>query len=112
MKRAIINFDDPATRREWLRRLQISVKNRAQNAGMDFTLCREYAAKLYDDQEGCCAVSGIKFHLESYPKVLVKHPFAPSIDRILSDGRGPKTGTYQWGRKVSAKRQGRRGKQP
>jgi hypothetical protein len=28
----------------------------------------------------------MKFSLERYPNALVKHPFAPSIDRKLSDG--------------------------
>ena len=39
--------------------------------------------KLYRDQEGRCAVSGIAFSLE--PRIthaFVKHPFAPSVDRI------------------------------
>ena len=35
---------------------------------------------------GRCAVTGISFHLQSFPDALVKHPFAPSIDRKLSSG--------------------------
>jgi hypothetical protein len=31
-------------------------------------------------------VSGVKFDFERFPDALVKHPFAPSIDRILSSG--------------------------
>jgi hypothetical protein len=80
------NFRYAAYRSEWLGRLQASAANRARKAGMDFELPEGFAAKLFDDQEGRCAVSGIELNLESYDKALVKHPFAPSIDRILSDG--------------------------
>lgn len=40
---------------------------------------------LWDRQDGRCAVSGIEFHDEAYPKALVKRPFAPSLDRINPD---------------------------
>jgi hypothetical protein len=53
---------------------------------MQFTLPLEFAATLYERQHGRCAVSGVKFDLERFPDALVKHPFAPSIDRILSSG--------------------------
>jgi hypothetical protein len=53
---------------------------------MQFTLPSEFAATLYERQHGRCAVSGVKFDLERFPDALVKHPFAPSIDRILSTG--------------------------
>jgi hypothetical protein len=53
---------------------------------MSFAIEPEFVAKLYDDQRGCCAVSGIEFNLERIPDALVKHPFAPSIDRRRSSG--------------------------
>jgi len=86
IKRTNVNFADPAARREWLRRLQARAANRAQKAGLRFTLTPDFAVKLYEQQHGRCAVSGIEFNLGSYPKALVKHPFAPSIDRTFSDG--------------------------
>jgi len=35
-------------------------------------------------QRGCCAVSGTSFNDERFDHGLVKHPFAPSLDRIDS----------------------------
>jgi hypothetical protein len=43
-------------------------------------------AELYDRQWGLCAVSRLKFNLKRFPDALVKHPYAPSIDRVLSSG--------------------------
>jgi hypothetical protein len=53
---------------------------------MAFTLPPEYTVKLDKDQDGRCAVTGLKFNLERFPDALVKHPFAPSVDRRLSSG--------------------------
>jgi hypothetical protein len=114
MRKRSIDFDDPEDRPKWLRRLQRAAENRAHKAGMDFKLPAEYAAKLYNDQDGRCAVSGIKFDLERFPDALVKHPFAPSIDRVLSDGHytpdnvrlvcvAVNFGMGQWGQEVYMK---------
>jgi hypothetical protein len=79
------SLDDPDTRRKWLRRLQANAKSGARKREILFKLdCPDFAATLYDRQHGCCAVSGIAFNLERYDDALVKHPFAPSIDRRLS----------------------------
>jgi hypothetical protein len=83
---SFVNFDDPRERREWLQRLQASARGRARKAGMSFTLPSEYTVKLDRDQDGQCAVTGIKFNLERFADALVKHPFAPSVDRRLSSG--------------------------
>jgi hypothetical protein len=53
---------------------------------MPFTLPPEYTVKLDKDQDGRCAVTGLRFNLERFPDALVKHPFAPSVDRRLSSG--------------------------
>jgi hypothetical protein len=82
----VLDFGDPLTRRDWLRRLQASAEGRARKAQMRFTLPPEFAATLYDRQLGRCAVSGIEFNLQRFADALVKHPFAPSIDRKLSSG--------------------------
>jgi hypothetical protein len=83
-----MSFDDPAWRRKFLRRLQATASSRANRAGMKFDLPPEFALALYDQQDGCCAVSGTKFNLERFDGALVPHPFAPSIDRVLSLGGG------------------------
>jgi hypothetical protein len=76
-----------------------------------FELCDGYADLLWDRQDGRCDVTGIGFHLQSFPDALVKHPFAPSIDRKLSSrGYTPDNvrlvcvaanfGMGQWGEEV------------
>lgn len=111
MPERTVSLDDPASRRKWLRRLQASAKTRARKAGMLFTLPPEFALTLYERQHGRCAVSGIKFDLERFPDALVKHPFAPSVDRILSSGHytpdnvrlvcvAVNFGMGQWGQEV------------
>jgi len=78
------DFDDPAQRRRWLRKLLVSAKRRARKAGMAFDLTPEFADTLWKD--GRCAVTGLSFNLQAYRDALVRHPFAPSIDRKLSSG--------------------------
>jgi hypothetical protein len=84
--RVELSLNDPAARDEWLRRLQGRAENRARRAEMAFRLPPGFALRMYHRQDGCCAISGIRFNLKRYPKALVKHPFAPSIDRKLSSG--------------------------
>jgi hypothetical protein len=82
-----MSFDDPEWRLDWLRRLLRRANRRADRARIKFDLKNpEHAATLDDLQRGCCAVSGVKFNLKRFDDALVKHPFAPSIDRILSSG--------------------------
>lgn len=115
MPERMVSLDDPASRREWLRRLQSSAETRAKRAKkkvkMKFALPPEFAVTLYERQHGRCAVSGVKFHVERFPDALVKHPFAPSIDCILSDGHytpdnvrlvcvAVNFGMGQWGQEV------------
>lgn len=87
-----MDFDDPEFRRRWLRRHQNNARNRARRAGLAFDLCEgtteheSTAENLYNAQGGWCAVTGVRFSLEAYPKALVKHPFAPSLDQRLPKG--------------------------
>jgi hypothetical protein len=53
---------------------------------MLFTLPPEYTINLDRDQCGRCAVTGLQFNLQRFADALVKHPFAPSVDRRLSSG--------------------------
>ena len=41
---------------------------------------------MFQRQKGLCAISGLPFSLTEFADVLVKHPFAPSLDRISSRG--------------------------
>src|SRR5260370_1164588 len=78
------DLDDPAVCAAWLRRLQMNARGQARKREIPFELPDGYAAELYRRQNGCCAVSGFRFNLKRYADALVKHPFAPSIDRTLS----------------------------
>ena len=53
---------------------------------MAFGLDDAVMARLWERQGGCCAVSGLEFTDEEFPKALVKRPFAPSVDRIVPGG--------------------------
>jgi hypothetical protein len=64
-----------------------SAKGHAHKRGFAFELPKDFPEKLYNQQHGKCAVSGVEFSLQpSFPENLVKHPFAPSIDRKLWKG--------------------------
>lgn len=53
---------------------------------MHHDLTDDHAVLLYEEQGGCCAVSDLRFSLSRFPNVLVKHPFAPSLDRKRASG--------------------------
>jgi hypothetical protein len=69
-----------------LRVLLASAKRRARTARWAFDIGDddESLDALWND--GRCAVTGRKFSLQRFPDALVKHPFAPSLDRKLSSG--------------------------
>jgi hypothetical protein len=56
-------------------------KGRAKRRGVA-CLTREELDVLWQRCEGRCAVSGLEFTDEIFPKALVKRPFFPSIDQI------------------------------
>jgi hypothetical protein len=108
------DMDDPADRKEFLHHLFTSARYRALKAKMDFKLTHEIVEELYDQQEGRCAISGYPFNFERFPEALVKMPFAPSIDRVLSSGDYTEDnvrlvcvavnfGINQWGKEVYMK---------
>jgi hypothetical protein len=81
-----MDFDDPIERRKWLARCVASAKGHARKAGRPFELTTEFIETLYAQQKGRCAVTGFRFDQRRFPEALVKHPFAPSIDRRSSSG--------------------------
>ena len=63
-----------------------SARSRAKRSGMAFDLTLSGIKTMCDRQQERCAISGLKFDLVRYEDAFVKHPFAPSIDRIDSNG--------------------------
>ncbi len=106
-----MDFDDPIERRKWFARLVASAKGHARKAGRPFELTTEFIETLYAQQKGRCDVTGLQFNQQRFADALVKHPFAPSIDRRSSSGGYTKDnvrlvcvavnfGMGQWGEEV------------
>lgn len=63
--------------------LLYSAKTRADKNNLDYQLDLEWLLSLYQEQEGCCLLTGIKLQFDSHHggKRHVK-PFSPSLDKI------------------------------
>lgn len=70
----------------WLGNLVPRSRRRAARAGFPNDLASDHGQHLFEQQTGLCAISGLPFSLTQFPGVLVKHPFAPSLDRVSSRG--------------------------
>jgi hypothetical protein len=81
-----MDFDDPIERRNWLTKLVASAKGHAKKADRPFELTTEFIESLYAQQNGRCEITGLQFTQQRFDEALVKHPFAPSIDRRSSSG--------------------------
>ncbi len=69
---------------KWLRALVPRSRHRAGRSGLMHDLPADQGWQLFQQQQGLCAISGLAFSLAEFSGVLVKHPFAPSLDRISS----------------------------
>jgi hypothetical protein len=56
-------------------------KNRAKEKSLPFDLTPEFLIQLWQEQCGCCVLTGVLFNLSGSDTHSV-HPDAPSIDRI------------------------------
>ncbi len=65
-----------------LAKLLAMAKNRAKEKEVPFNLTHEYLIQLWEENLGCCAVTGRLFDLEPSIKHTVNLN-APSIDRIV-----------------------------
>ena len=74
------------TMTKWLRALVPRSRHRAERSGFVHDLPDDQGRQLFQRQKGLCAISGLPFSLTEFAGVLVKHPFAPSLDRISSRG--------------------------
>jgi hypothetical protein len=68
----------------------------ACNRGLEVSITIEYAWDLFQQQNGICALTGRKIHLNrSYSKSIGKNVQTASLDRIDSD-KGYISGNVQW----------------
>lgn len=68
--------------RRRLSKLCSMAKNRAQNKNLNFNITKEYLWYLWEEQEGCCALTGQEFDLTKWGQKGQVNPRAPSVDRI------------------------------
>lgn len=66
-----------------LSKLCYMAKNRAQSKNLPFNLDKEYLIKLWEENDGCCALTGLQLDLNPYGKKGQVNPQAPSVDRII-----------------------------
>lgn len=65
-----------------LRRLAQMAKNRARSKGLDYNIDGDYLISLWNETDGCCALTGRQLRLEAWGSKGQVHPDAPSVDRI------------------------------
>lgn len=58
-------------------------KNRAVNKNLPFNIDGDYLVELWNESEGCCALTGRAFDLSSWGTKGQVNPDAPSVDRIV-----------------------------
>lgn len=72
-------YTESANFKMWLRNCQ----SRAKNYNLECSITEDYIQKLYDEQNGCCALTGIQFVFSKDDRFKMR-PFTASIDRINS----------------------------
>ena len=65
-----------------LAKLTQMAKHRAKVKELPYDIDKEHVRKLWEDSEGCCALTGQKLCLEKWGGKGQVHPQAPSLDRI------------------------------
>jgi len=65
-----------------LTKLCAMAKNRAKEKGLAFNLTPELLYQMWEDNNGCCAITGTQFDLAAYGDKGQVSPNAPSVDRI------------------------------
>jgi hypothetical protein len=94
-----------------LKKIHAGARRRALRSGIGFALAPDRIEDLWRRQRSCCAVGGISFNHERFDHALVRHPFAPSLNRIDSRAgytlenvrlvcTSPNFGMDQWGEEV------------
>lgn len=66
-----------------LRDLLVSARTRAKKSNLPCTITLNWVMALYEEQKGCCILTGLPFSLERNPLGKRVHmPFSPSLDQI------------------------------
>lgn len=64
-------------------RLMHAARNRAKAKNLPYNITVEYLIKLWNENDGCCSLTGIPFKLDHSGTAGQVHPDAPSVDRIV-----------------------------
>ncbi len=64
-----------------INKILADARKRARKKGISFSLTGEYLKKLWDEQNGCCSISGISL-VYGLGSIKDRNPYSPSIDRI------------------------------
>jgi hypothetical protein len=73
----------PLEYEDYADRLLSGARSRAKRSNVRCTLGSDELKVIWTRAKGSCEVSGLAFSAEEFPDALVKHPFAPSLDRII-----------------------------
>lgn len=74
---------NPENLNDLVRYLLQASRARSKARAMEHTVSEEHLRRLLAIQDGCCAVSGIRFDLKmAAGRPAFERPFAPSLDRI------------------------------
>lgn len=66
-----------------LSRLCSMAKNRANTKQVPFDIDTQYLIRLWEEQQGCCALTGQEFDLTNWGSYGQVNPRTPSVDRII-----------------------------
>jgi len=77
-------FKRNMTNYKWrLSKLVSMAKNRSNTKNLKFNIDKEYIIDLWEENLGCCALTGQPFDLTSWGEKGQVNPQTPSIDRII-----------------------------
>ena len=84
-KSAQIGPNDRAAFWDYCVRAESGVWHRSRRNKLPCNIDRYFIDELLVDQRWRCAVSGVALHPPGSPGKFKRHPFSPSIDRIIPD---------------------------
>ena len=72
-----------------------SLQNSSKKRNLEFTITQQYLEQIYKEQDGCCAITGLKLRMPTSPHKRSRQETDASLDRIDSK-LGYIPGNVQW----------------